>query len=286
MPVRVLMLVSGALALLAPITLSIPPPVSFKAVDVKALTKVDPSPHIPKAKTHHPIMADPKHVAKYMAIKSSFVDAMANAKAQMGAGADPKGDAYWEQVIAALHTKVEQLETEVIATKAESDSFRERLHRIEQAEKADEGMAETNAKAGNMVSDAFGGMFTTSEELEEVQQKESAQQGAIGTDAGALITEGAEEGRETDAIDQSREGQKVQLDALTATLFSKIASAEAHHNTLTTWAMQVQFNTNAATAEMEELRGDLLTLDDTMTSVSDDLIELFKDVQGIEHAEV
>jgi len=189
------------------------------------------------------------------------------------------------QALKALKTKMKKISDDMDALEGEHHQNVETIANLEKAAKLDETMEQTNRAQVNNLVKVYSGLTHRAAQEEHVQGTASALQQDVKSEAGELVNAANAEDRELESTDQNRDTQKVQLDALTGTLFNKIQTGQAHHNTLTAWAMRVAFNTNVATADMEQLRGDLLTLDDTISTVSDNLLELFRQVQSLKKPE-
>lgn len=273
MPV-LLILAHGALSLAPPVTFSIQPPVSpvinvagdeHRGSLTSKLGSIDTLAHT--LRTHR---------------LASFVDAGQPAVAAGNPGTASEGNA---QALKALNTKMKTVSEDMDALEDAHHQNVRTIANLEDAAKLDERMEQTNRAQINNLVKVYAGLTHRAAQEEHVQGTASALQQDVKSEAGELVNAANAEDRELESTDQNRDTQKVQLDALTGTLFNKIQTGQAHHNTLTAWAMRVAFNTNVATADMEQLRGDLLTLDDTISTVSDNLLELFRQVQSLKKPE-
>lgn len=271
MPV-LLLLAHGALSIAPPVTFAIPPPVSFNMAGdehrgslTSELGSIDA--------LAHTLRRD--HFA-------SFVDAGQPAVPAGNPGAASEGAS---QALKALNTKMKTVSDEMDALESAHNQNIMTIANLEKAAKLDEKMEQTNRAQINNLVKVYAGLTHRAAQEEHVQGTASALQQDVKSEAGELVNAANAEDRELESTDQNRDTQKVQLDALTGTLFNKIQTGQAHHNTLTAWAMRVAFNTNVATADMEQLRGDLFILDDTISTVSDNLLELFRQVQSLKKPE-
>lgn len=272
MPV-LLILAHGALSFAPPVTFSIPPPVA-PAVNVAgdehrgSLTSkfgsIDALAHT--LRTHR---------------FASFVDA---GEPEVPAG-NPAGSEGSQQALKALNSKMKTISEDMDALEDAHHQNIMTIANLEEAAKIAGNAEQTNRAQINNLVKVYSGLTHRAAQEEHVQGTASALQQDVKSEAGELVNAANAEDRELESTDQNRDTQKVQLDALTGTLFNKIQTGQAHHNTLTAWAMRVAFNTNVATSDMEQLRGDLLTLDDTISTVSDNLLELFRQVQSVKKPE-
>lgn len=215
---------------------------------------------------------------------SSFVDSAASAElgesemsmAPITTGADANTEASNQ-----MSTLVKTAEDELTYLETSVESNLEWSKKMEGALKLIQKSAQRERAHTNKLSGLYGALTTQVGSLESAQGQTSAQQGSQKIVASQLNEMGSTEDRELENTESERSTQKVQLDALTGTLFGKIQGAQAHYTTLTTWAMQTGFNVNVATSEMENLRGDMLTMDDSVTSLTTELLGLFREVQGL-----
>lgn len=277
MPV-LLLLAHTALCMVAPpMTLSIPPPVVFPgarttaptvetdAFDYGMATKLGSAENLAHTlRTHHRM--------------SSFVDADQPAPGPPGGGSAEGGETA-HQVLTALNTQMKKVKEDMTALEDAHHQNQVMVSNLEDAAKIDQQLEQTNRNQINNLVKIYAGLNHQVVKEEHIQGAASALQQDVKVEAGELVNAASEESRELESTDQNRDTQKVQLDALTGTLFNKIQTGQAHQNTLTAWAMRVAYQTNVATSEMEQLRGDLLVLDDSMNSMSDNLLGLFRQVQ-------
>lgn len=215
---------------------------------------------------------------------SSFVDSAASTEmtaAGMSMAPATPADTATQAAVKSLDGLVKNAEDELTYLENSVQSNLDWSTKMEGALKMIQRTAQRERAHTNKLGGLYGSLTQQVRSLESAQGQTSAQQGSQKLVAAQLSEMGSTEDRELENTDSERDTQKVKLDALSGTLFGKIQAAQAHYTTLTTWAMQTGFNVNVATSEMEALRGDMLTMDDSITSLTTDLLSLFREVQGL-----
>lgn len=205
-------------------------------------------------------------------LPSSFVDAQADP--------DPTADNSIPEVemLNALSEQLDQCEKDVDALQAANERNGQAIEDMHEAAKEDMQLEEANRQQINKLTQMYSLLTSTALAEEQVQSTESAQQTNAGSEAAELAGKAAEENRVLDGSEGTSDTQRTQLNVITASLNSKVQTSQSHMATLETWSLTVASNTNVATGELGELRSQLLTLDDAMQQLQDQVLKLFSDV--------